>query len=153
MPFFIIFVIIPLVEIMVFMSVGEWVGLWKTLFLAFFTAVLGGYIIKYQGLHTIAAMQSASGQGRMPVNEIFDGVCLIAAGATLITPGFVTDSIGFLLLIPPVRAVLRDVIKKRTEIHMAMGPNGGRAQNTPSNDPNVIDIEYEKIDDPTDQQE
>ena len=138
MPFFIIFVVIPLVEIMVFMSVGEWVGMWKTLFLAFFTAVLGGFIIKYQGLHTISAMQKASSEGRMPVNEIFDGVCLIAAGATLITPGFVTDSIGFLLLIPPVRAVLRDFIKKRTELHMAMGGQ--------QNSPDVIDIEYEKID-------
>lgn len=143
MPFFIIFIMIPLLEIMVFMSVGEQVGMWNTLLLAFLTAILGGIIIKHQGLHTIRAMQEASQEGRMPVNEIFDGVCLIAAGAALITPGFVTDSLGFLLLIPPVRVFLRDFIKKRTELHIAMG--GASYQSTRGNDPDVIDVEYERI--------
>ncbi len=143
MPFLIIFVVIPLIEISVFMSVGEYIGMGKTLLFAFLTAIIGGMIIKYQGLHTISAMRESSEHGRMPVNEIFDGFCLIAAGATLITPGFVTDTIGFLLLVPPVRTLIRDAIKKRTDIHVGMGQYESHRRQ----DPDIIEAEYEKIDD------
>lgn len=115
MPIFlVIFVILPLLEISVFIAVGEYIGLFTTLSLAFLTAILGGFIVKYQGLQTLQAIRESLRKGKMPAAEIFDGFCLVAAGATLITPGFVTDTIGFLLLIPPVRDVLRAMIKKHT---------------------------------------
>jgi len=139
MPFLIIFIVIPFIEIAVFMAVGERIGMINTLLFAFLTAIIGGMIIRHQGLHTIAAMRNASQKGAMPVNEIFDGFCLVAAGATLITPGFVTDTIGFVLLVPPVRAAIREFIKKRTDIHVSTG----RHQ---PHDPNVIEAEYERID-------
>jgi len=143
MPFLIIFVVIPLIEIAVFMAVGEHIGLLTTLLLAFLTAIIGGLIVKHQGLHTIAAMRDAAEKGAMPLNEIFDGFCLVAAGATLITPGFVTDTIGFLLLVPPLRTALREFIKKRTNIHV-MTKSGAACKRQ---DPNVIDVEYERLED------
>ncbi len=144
MPFLIIFVIIPLMEIAVFMAVGEHIGLGTTLLLAFLTAVIGGMIIKYQGLHTLAAVRGSFEQNQMPLHEIFDGFCLVAAGATLITPGFITDTIGFLLLIPLVRGLLREFLKK----HMDLRVNGmGNFESHHSHDPDIIDGECEHLDD------
>lgn len=141
MPFFIIFVIIPLTEIMVFIAVGERIGLLTTLALAFSTAIIGGALVRHQGLQTFLAFKSALERGRMPLGEIFDGFCLIAAGALLITPGFVTDTLGFLLLFPPVRAFLRHLIKTRTSWHVETETTAYRPAS-----PDIIEGEYERLD-------
>lgn len=141
MPFFIIFVIIPIAEISVFMAVGEHIGLGTTLLLALLTAILGGALVRHQGMQTIRDIQKSVEQGGMPLGELFDGACLIAAGATLITPGFVTDTIGFLLLFPPVRAAIKAAIK--THMSTAIKP-----MHPPAND--VIEGEFEKVDDSED---
>ena len=136
MPFIVIFIVLPLMELMVFARVSEVIGIGTALFIAFLTAVLGGMIVKYQGLQTIAAMQTSLRDGKVPLNHIFDGFCLIAAGVTLITPGFITDTIGFLLLVPAVRNYLRRMISEKTTWAASV-----------SGDPDVIEGEYEKIDD------
>ncbi len=142
MPFFIIFVVIPLVELAVFASVSEHIGIGTTLLLAFLTAILGGTIVKHQGLKTIMAMRGTMEKGQMPLSEIFDGFCLVAAGATLITPGFVTDTIGFLLLIPAVRNALRAYIKNHTD----WAVNATQYHGHTVRDPNAIEGEFEPID-------
>lgn len=151
MPFLIIFVLIPLSEVIVFMQVSEEIGLGTALLMALFTAILGGAIVKYQGLHTMMSAQETMRHGGMPAKELFDGLCIVAAGATLITPGFITDIIGFLLLVPFVRNILREKISKSarfsradfnteyTEFHSAKSYHSSR-------DPDVIDVEYETID-------
>jgi len=157
MPFLIIFVIIPMLEIMVFMQVGREVGFFTTLFLAFLTAIIGGAIVRHQGMQTIVSMRTAMDRGKIPLSEIFDGFCLVAAGAMLITPGFVTDTLGFSLLIPPVRTLLREVIRKHTNWY-AEGEAGqryrnhsthsGNAHSSPFADPHgdIIEGEYENLD-------
>ena len=107
MPFFLIFILIPLAEIIVFMSVSDHIGLGTALLMALFTAIIGGMIVKYQGIQTMMAAQKTLKSGGMPAKELFDGLCLVAAGATLITPGFITDALGFSLLIPAVRNAIR----------------------------------------------
>lgn len=147
MPFLIIFVIIPIIEISVFIMVREQIGVGTTLMLALLTAVLGGFIIKYQGLHLLKDIRQALDIGKIPLNELFDGICLIAAGATLITPGFVTDTIGFLLLIPPVRRGLRHVIKKHTNWYSEAAEYGHRRPQDPSIiEGEVIEVEEEELD-------
>lgn len=145
MPFLVIFILIPFVELAVFASVSEHIGIWTTLSLAFLTAILGGFLVKYQGLQTIIAMREAMDRGQMPLTEIFDGFCLVAAGALLITPGFVTDSVGFALLIPPVRAGLRHLIRTHTTWAVSAGTDewSGRAS---SFDGDIIEGEYERMD-------
>lgn len=145
MPFFIIFILIPIVEIYVFMLVGEEIGILTTLLLALLTAILGGIIIKYQGLATLHAVQESVRNGKAPMAEIFDGFCLVAAGATLITPGFVTDTIGFLLLVPAVRRFLRHQIGKHIEMRSMndISPGGPYAPQ----DPGVIEAEYTRVED------
>ncbi len=150
MPFFIIFVVIPILELMVFVAVSDEIGFGTALLLCLLTAVCGGYLVRQQGLQKIAHMREALGQGRMPLNELFDGFCLIAAGALLITPGFLTDSIGFALLVPRFRAYLRNLIKAHT--NWAVDVQGFETRSAPR-DPNVIEgefetveVEYEKLD-------
>lgn len=145
MPFIIIFVLIPFSEIMVFMSVSDKIGLGTALLMALLTAVLGGFIVKYQGINTMMTAQKSMQQGQIPSKELFDGLCLVAAGATLITPGFITDAIGFSLLIPPIRDYLRTKLSNNSKFQtMDFGTTQGR--NNQPHDPNVIDVEYETID-------
>lgn len=147
MPFFVIFFLIPFLEIMVFMSVGGTVGFWNTLLLALLTAMIGGFLVKKQGLETLEALRRTAQSGTIPLNEIFDGICLIIAGATLITPGFVTDTIGFLLLLPPIRAGIKHYIRTHTNWHTEAASYGQGPRSPYHNDPNVIEAEYERVDD------
>ncbi len=152
MPFLILFVIIPLSEVIVFISVSDKIGLGTALLIALFTAILGGIIVKHQGIQTIITAQKSMEGGKIPSKELFDGLCLIAAGATLITPGFITDAIGFALLVPAIRDYMRKKLAKSskfkatgfsaqyTEFHEAK--NYHKPQ-----DPDVIDVEYETIED------
>lgn len=148
MPFFIIFIVIPMAEILLFMAVGEQVGFLTTLFLAFLTAVIGGWIVKYQGLNTLAHIRMALDRGQVPLDELFDGICLIIAGATLITPGFLTDFIGFTLLVPPARNLMRHMIRTHTSWGVegfASSTHERSAATPPPGD--IIEGDFERIDD------
>ncbi len=146
MPFFIIFLVIPFVEISVFIAVGEKIGLFTTLGLAFLTAIIGGAIIRHQGLHILSTARAQLGDNMLPVQEIFDGFCLVAAGALLITPGFVTDFIGFTLLVPQARIALRSAVGQhfnfQNHTHNAGPVPGNRASRPP---PGVIEGEFEDL--------
>lgn len=147
MPFLIIFVVIPLVELGIFAAVSDHIGLWSALLFALFTAVLGGYLVRLQGMKTVFSIRGSMEEGRMPLNELFDGFCLVAAGALLITPGFLTDAIGFTLLIPQARAGMRHIIKTHTNWAMEMqGFNSRGEPRGQPRDPNVIEGEYEDLD-------
>ncbi len=154
MPFLIIFILIPLGEVLLFMKVSEHIGLGTALLMALITAIFGGLIVKYQGVHTMVTAQRTMLGGGVPTKEIFDGLCIVAAGATLITPGFITDAIGFALLIPTVRWALRTKLvnsrKAKThrfnaEYHDFGDEHHYHKPNAP-NDPDVIDVEYERVD-------
>ena len=108
MPFVILalFIGIPLIEIYLFIEVGGWIGLWPTIALVILTAVIGTALLRQQGLATFARAQADLDEQRLPVRELFNGVCLLIGGLLLLTPGFLTDALGFSLLIPPMRAVL-----------------------------------------------
>ena len=140
MPFFIIFIIIPFLELMIFAAVSDHIGIVTALGLAFLTAITGGAIVKHQGLNTIAQARSSMNRGTLPTTALFDGLCLVAAGALLITPGFLTDVVGFSLLIPSLRNALRHLIKTHTTWHA----HTQNPQNR-SHDDTIIDIEYEDI--------
>ncbi len=139
MPFFVIFIIVPLSEIIVFMSVSDKIGLSMALLMALFTAILGGFIVKYQGIQTIITAQKSIENGQIPSKELFDGLCIVAAGATLITPGFITDIIGFSLLVPAIRNILRQKLTNSSKFQ-ATGFNHEYKK-----DLDAIDVEYETI--------
>ena len=116
------FILVPLIEIGLFIEIGGWLGLWPTLGLILLTAFVGTALLRQQGLATLRRAQSQLDSGQLPAKELFDGVCLLAGGLLLLTPGFFTDAVGFALLIPPFRDVLRRFFSKHaTTIHMRRG--------------------------------
>ncbi|WP_033070299.1 FxsA family protein [Thalassospira australica] len=103
---FAIFVAMPIIEIAVFIQAGELIGLWPTIGVVILTAIIGTSLMRAQGLQTLAKAQKQMDQGEMPIGALFDGICILVAGVLLLTPGFVTDSFGFLLLVPPLRQLI-----------------------------------------------
>lgn len=101
-----IFIAVPVAEIAIFIQVGDLIGFWPTLGTIILTAVIGTAMIRQQGLRTLARAQRAFEDGRMPVDEVVDGVCLLVSALLLLTPGFLTDGVGFVLLVRPVRMAL-----------------------------------------------
>ena len=98
-----IFIAVPVAEIAAFIQVGSLIGLWPTLATVVLTAVIGTAMIRQQGLQTIAQAQGAIEQGRTPVDSVVDGIFLLVSALLLLTPGFITDAVGFALLIRPLR--------------------------------------------------
>lgn len=144
MIFFLIFFIIPFIEIALFMGVGGEIGILKTLLLCFITAVIGGFLVRAQGLNTLMRGRSALADGELPIDHIFDGFCIVIAGALLLTPGFFTDCIGFSLLVPPVRKILKTYMSQRIDILRTNEVQEPRKR-TPND---VVDGEFRRIDDP-----
>jgi len=97
---------IPVVEIYLLVQVGERIGALPTVGLVIFTAVLGVWLLRRQGLATLTQVQLAMAQGQLPAIPLLEGLLLLVAGALLLTPGFFTDTFGFLLMIPPLRRAL-----------------------------------------------
>jgi len=105
MVFLFLFVLIPVVELYFMIEVGESVGAFNTVMLVILTAIAGGYFVRLQGFSTMMRMRQLMAKGEAPAIEMIEGVILLACGLMLLLPGFITDGIGFLLLIPPVRKV------------------------------------------------
>ncbi len=112
------FIGVPIVEIAVFIEVGGALGLWPTLGLVVLTAVLGTWQLRAQGLATLMRARDQVERGALPTRELFDGACLLVAGALLLTPGFVTDGAGFLLFFPPVRDILLGLLARHVQTRM-----------------------------------
>ncbi len=110
-----LFIIIPLVELYVIIAVGEEIGALWTVILVLLTAVIGVNLLRFQGMSTLMRAQRNMAQGTIPAMEMAEGIALAVAGVLLITPGFITDSIGFLLLLPGSRqAIIRYIMAKST---------------------------------------
>lgn len=113
---FLTFLIVPLIEIGLFILIGQAIGLWPTLLGVVVTALIGSYVIRLQGVSLIQEIRAMTARGRMPARQIADGFMLAIAGALLLTPGYFTDAVGFLLLVPPVRLMIFDFLKSRIEV-------------------------------------
>lgn len=145
-------IVTPLIEIGVFIQVGGLIGLWPTLACVILTAILGGALLRYQGFQVIQRLQASAQRGETPMRALFDGACLLVAGAVLLTPGFVTDAFGFLLFLPPVRSWLAkliwEIVKRRAQMRMSagFGPGGGPGRQQPGTESTVIEGEFEEVD-------
>jgi UPF0716 protein FxsA len=107
------FLLISVVELATFFWVEDRIGLGWALMLALATAVLGSYLVRRAGMKTFVQFQTALDSGRLPGRELTHGAAILVAGAFLITPGFLTDAIGFILLIPAVRDFIHARLAKR----------------------------------------
>jgi UPF0716 protein FxsA len=116
-----VFIIVPLAELYVILRVGDAIGAVWTILLLAADSVLGSLLLRAQGRSVWRRFNDALAAGRMPHREVMDGVLVIFGGAFLITPGFLTDIVGLLLLVPPTRALVRGLLARRLGRRVAVG--------------------------------
>lgn len=121
---FLLFVLIPVIELSVLIRVGEVLGTWTTIGLVLFTAVLGVSLVRSQGLNTLMQVQQKLARGEAPGQEIVEGMMLAMAGILLVIPGFVTDAIGLLFLTPLTRRPIAALLFKRMQLRVVAGLQG-----------------------------
>ena len=142
-----IFIVVPIIEIAVFIQLGNEIGLWNTVILILLTAVIGTWLLKSQGLATLKRAQVNIQNQVFPVAEVFDGLCLALAGVLLLTPGFVTDAVGFLLFLPQFRVILRKQIwtrlAKLQSAQVWVNPENSTASQ--GDRPNTIDGSFREV--------
>ena len=122
--FFVLFLVIPIIEIYLLIKVGEQIGALLTIFFVVLTAVIGAGLLRQQGLSTLARFQKNLSNGKIPAQELVEGILLAVGGALLMTPGFVTDTMGFLCLLPFRRKYIADNIIKRSSVKFSAGISG-----------------------------
>ncbi len=118
---FLLFIVVPIVEIWVIVQVGQVIGVGPTVLLLLLDALLGAWLFKHEGRKAWTAFRDALALGRVPAKEVVDGGLVLVGGAFLLTPGFVTDVIGVLCLLPPTRAVLRRLLAAAIRLRVVRG--------------------------------
>lgn len=115
------FFLVPIVELALIIKIGAAIGVLNTIGLLILSSVVGAWLMKREGLGVIRRMQTAVAQGRVPGKELVDAFLILLGGALMVAPGFLTDAFGMLLLLPPVRAVVRRVLRRRVTVRV-VGP-------------------------------
>ena len=123
----VLFITVPILELFVILQIGEWLGVWPTIALLIADSVLGSVLMRSQGRAAWRRFNEALQRGRPPAREVLDGVLIVFGGALLLTPGFATDVVGLLLLLPPTRAVARRLLVRRFAGRMVAGATRPRA--------------------------
>jgi UPF0716 protein FxsA len=130
---FLLFIVVPIAEIYVIIQVGQAIGALWTILLLIADSIIGARLLSWQGGRAWARFQEAIAAGRVPHREVLDGALIIAGGAFLLTPGFITDIVGLVLLVPPSRALIRRaltraIVRRRLRFLrvVSWGPGGPR---------------------------
>lgn len=110
---FLLFLVVPIAELYVIVQVAGGIGVLETILLLIAISIAGAWLVKWQGLVTLARVQRRVASGQLPTAELVDGMLIILAGALMLTPGFLTDTVGLLLLLPPVRVPVRQLLLRR----------------------------------------
>lgn len=118
---FLAFTLIPIAEMYLLIRIGSQIGAMPTIAVVILTALLGASLTRIQGFRTLGKIQDAMARGAVPAEELFDGVLIFAAGLVLITPGFLTDAIGFALLLPPSRNAFKRWLRRRVDTMISRG--------------------------------
>ena len=138
---FLLFTLVPLVELYLLIRVGTYLGVLDTIAIVITTAIVGGLLARSQGLAVLNRILTQLNEDRIPAESLFDGVFILVAGFLLITPGLLTDGLGFLFLIPWTRQALKLWFKQRVEekvsrgeIHIGAGESTGASENPESDE-------------------
>ena len=152
LPFLLL--VVPIIEISVFIAIGDRIGVFYTVMMILLTALIGSVLLRIEGFRILGQIQKDVAAGKIPTKELSNGVMILIAGVLLLTPGFVTDAIGFLLFIPPVRAAIRAFVVSRIKLQTtSAGPGvgagfGGFQAGRPDQNPNnqdgpIVDLDEE----------
>ncbi len=138
---FLLFLIIPIIEIYLLIQVGSIIGALYTILLIILTAIVGAFLLRIQGIATLRRVQQTIARGKVPAMEMLEGLMLLVGGALLLTPGFFTDALGFVCLIPSLRRfVIRMVLLRKIDI--IQGQFYQQRTNRQSRDSNIIEGEF-----------
>ena len=127
-----LFTVVPLTELFLLVKLGTVIGIGATVLIVICTGVLGAWLARWQGLGVLRRLSEDLAAGRLPTDTLIDGLLILIAGAVLLTPGLITDALGFLLLVPQGRAMVRKAVAARLE------------KSTVVADPGVIDAEWHR---------
>ena len=147
---FLLLVAMPIVELLLLLEVGGHIGGMNTILLVLGTAILGSYLLRREGLATLTSLQAKMSQGEMPINEMAAGLAIAAGGALLLTPGFITDAVGFILVLPGSRSLIGHWLIKRviSSPNMHFSAYSGRQTSgfrpAEKSADNIIEGEYEE---------
>lgn len=139
---FLVFLIVPFIEIYLLLQIGGIVGVFPTIALVVITAIVGAGLLRQQGLATLQRFQDNLQKGEIPAYEMVEGPMLLVGGALLLTPGFFTDVIGFACLIPSVRRKIAQYIIEKRLVQAGVAPG----QQKPKAQPGVIEGEFKRED-------
>lgn len=143
-----IFFSVPVVEIYLLIKIGGWIGVLPTIVLLVFSAVLGVLLLRQQGFAAAQRVQAALANGQIPAMELLEGMLLTLAGVLLLIPGFFTDALGFLCLVPPARRWLVRALLDRHILKPPHPPRGGQGGGpAPGQGPVTLEGEYKREDD------
>jgi UPF0716 protein FxsA len=147
MPLLLAFLLVPLIEIALFIQIGGLIGLWPTLGIVVLTAILGTWLVRSQGSQALSRLQRSFSELNDPTEPLAHGAMILLAGALLLTPGFFTDALGFALLTPGVRAAVLRYLKSRVTVaQFQMGPGpGGPGRHPGFGHGDVIDGEFREV--------
>ena len=143
---FLIFVVVPIIEISILIQVGEVFGLLPTIALVIFTAAVGASLVRSQGLQTLLKAQQKIQRGEQPGQEMLEGIMLAVAGVLLVTPGFVTDSLGLLLLTPLTRKPIANYLLTKLVIANASPFSAQGFGPSKNDDGDIIEGEFSSKD-------
>ncbi|MGD2120884.1 MAG: FxsA family protein [Gemmatimonadota bacterium] len=118
---FLLFVGVPLLELFILVQVGQLVGVWPTIGLVVLTGAAGAALARFEGLRTVWKLRSELARGRLPGGALLDGFAVLVGGALLLTPGILTDLVGFSFLLPPTRRILKNRIRNGLEKRLKSG--------------------------------
>jgi UPF0716 protein FxsA len=139
--FLLFLLVVPVLEIYMLLQIGAAIGVVPTIFSVVATAVIGSWLLRQQGFSTLQRLQQSMAQGTLPAKELIEGPILMVGGALLLTPGFVTDAIGFLCLIPTSRQKIVNYVLKHLVI-----PNSPANQPPAADTQNTIEGEFTRHD-------
>ena len=138
-----VFVAAPLIELYLLIEVGSVIGALPTIALSIFTALLGGALVRVQGFRVLFRAQSSLEKREVPAFELIEGALLLLVGLALLLPGFVTDAVGFLLLVPPLR---RRLILRWLAARGSLGPVGPPREGGGSRSDRILEGDYRRED-------
>lgn len=142
---FVAFLAVPLIEIALFIQIGGAIGLGWTLVTVIITALLGTWLVRNQGLVALGQLRASFSDLRDPTEPLAHGAMILFSGALLLTPGFFTDAIGFLLLVPGIRMVLFKALRERIRVHSANTSGGPSHREPRTGGGDIIDAEYSEV--------
>jgi UPF0716 protein FxsA len=127
-----LFTLVPLIELFLLVKLGDMIGFWPTVALVVATGAMGAILTRMEGLRVLRQAQADFQKGRVPTDRLLDGLLILIAGAVLLTPGLITDAVGFFLLVPPGRRMIRTLVSAAAV--RKFGPSR----------PTVIDADWKK---------